>query len=326
MRDPRLDNAKGVLIFLVVLGHFLESGLQGWSRPVPGTLLTLIYLFHMPAFVFLAGTTAKTEGLAGRLLTLAVLLVLFQAAYAVPLYVRDGSYPQSPWQPYWILWFLLSMLCWMAVLPLFNRLPAWAALGLSVLIGLGSGAVEGVGYPLGLSRTAVFLPCFIAGQRYGKAVFAALPRRVWIKAVLGLLFVALSVALYARFGTIHPWLYGSNNYAHLQVGAWTGAGIRLLLLAAASLGALALFALMPAREGVLSRVGAASLAVFLLHGFVLVFAGPKFKEAVLGRGLALELTAALLASLALTLLLGRPWLDRLVRAVSSWPARRLGLR
>ena len=50
------DNLKFVLIFLVVLGHFLEI-----SEAFEGSelLLRTIYSFHMPAFLFLTGYFAK---------------------------------------------------------------------------------------------------------------------------------------------------------------------------------------------------------------------------------------------------------------------------
>ena len=52
MRNPLIDNTKGVFIFLVVLGHYLEA-VGGWDNPYLGAILSIIYLFHMPVFVFL---------------------------------------------------------------------------------------------------------------------------------------------------------------------------------------------------------------------------------------------------------------------------------
>ena len=46
------DNAKGLLIFLVVFGHFL-SGNTNHSGAL--LVLTVIYSFHMPAFAFISG-------------------------------------------------------------------------------------------------------------------------------------------------------------------------------------------------------------------------------------------------------------------------------
>lgn len=50
MRDSTIDIAKGIGIFLVVLGHFAV-----FASP----LYHYIYLFHMPLFFFISGMFAK---------------------------------------------------------------------------------------------------------------------------------------------------------------------------------------------------------------------------------------------------------------------------
>ena len=56
-REYRFDNAKFILILLVVFGHILEH-FQG--RYVPGIYRT-VYLFHMPMFIFISGYFAKFD-------------------------------------------------------------------------------------------------------------------------------------------------------------------------------------------------------------------------------------------------------------------------
>jgi fucose 4-O-acetylase-like acetyltransferase len=55
MRNPLLDFSRGILIFLVVLGHTVQysgySNIGFWNDPI---FLT-IYMFHMPMFVFISG-------------------------------------------------------------------------------------------------------------------------------------------------------------------------------------------------------------------------------------------------------------------------------
>ena len=55
-RDYFFDNLKAVLIFLVVLGHFLLP-IHGDNPLV--VVKRLIYIFHMPLFVFVSGYFAK---------------------------------------------------------------------------------------------------------------------------------------------------------------------------------------------------------------------------------------------------------------------------
>lgn len=51
------DNMKAVLIFLVVLGHVILPVRE--NNDVLSVLFYTIYLFHMPAFVFVAGFFSK---------------------------------------------------------------------------------------------------------------------------------------------------------------------------------------------------------------------------------------------------------------------------
>jgi fucose 4-O-acetylase-like acetyltransferase len=54
-RNLQIDACKAFLIFLVVFGHVIEiSNLQ-----IAKTLYKIIYIIHMPMFVFLAGYFIK---------------------------------------------------------------------------------------------------------------------------------------------------------------------------------------------------------------------------------------------------------------------------
>ncbi len=56
-RIYQFDNAKAILIFLVVIGH-MTSDYVSDSYMVRSVTLW-IYLFHMPAFIFLSGLVHK---------------------------------------------------------------------------------------------------------------------------------------------------------------------------------------------------------------------------------------------------------------------------
>lgn len=56
-RSSYWDNAKGILIFLVLIGHFIMT-----YRPLK-PIFDSIYLFHMPAFLFISGLFSKKSSL-----------------------------------------------------------------------------------------------------------------------------------------------------------------------------------------------------------------------------------------------------------------------
>lgn len=89
-RDYFFDNIKAVLIFLVVLGHFLLPIHEGGNVLV--LIKRLIYVFHMPLFVFVSGYFSKRIYKAGKynfkkILYLIKAYILFvvaiQAVYAI---------------------------------------------------------------------------------------------------------------------------------------------------------------------------------------------------------------------------------------------------
>lgn len=313
MRDYRIDNAKGVLILLVVLGHFLES-VQGWSDSLLRGPLTLIYMFHMPAFVFLAGITAKTDSLGRRIANLAVILVLFQVAYMAPTTLIKGFYPDSPLQPHWILWFLLSMVWWLAALPFIRKIPA--PLLVSVAAAVLVGALPFAGYALSSSRTLVFLPFFVAGHLYGRQILGALPR--WRSApVVGVVALAvIGVGLYA-VNLDDAWVHGARRFNEMGAGLLDGGVTRLALTLVAAASSFAFLMTVSARNGLMARVGVVSLSVFLLHGFA-VKVGGKAMRAVYEHFGAVPALALALALTALTVaVLARPFLDQAIRTVSA---------
>ena len=58
-RDYLYDNYKAFLIFLVVIGHFIEPAYT--NHEFLYTLKWFIFAFHMPAFIFISGYFSKRE-------------------------------------------------------------------------------------------------------------------------------------------------------------------------------------------------------------------------------------------------------------------------
>lgn len=89
-RDFHIDNIKGVLIFLVVLGHMLGYLQETHSAFATG-VRTFIYFFHMPGFIFMSGYLAKgfltKEYKAEKLLSFAWLYLLFKDAIELVAFI-----------------------------------------------------------------------------------------------------------------------------------------------------------------------------------------------------------------------------------------------
>jgi fucose 4-O-acetylase-like acetyltransferase len=271
-RDPWRDNARVVLIVLVVFGHCLEP--LGPETSSFDAIYRFIYLFHIPAFAFLSGSVARADANV-RLLRSTVFRVLlpyllFQGLYALvaqtPGWPDDG--PAGAATPYWLLWYLLSLAGWRLLLPLFARLrhPILIAVGLAVAAGLAGD----LGYYLSLSRTLVFFPLFLLGWRYADAWRSALSGTRWRMAAVIALVALFAIA---NWQAMDPrWLYGSLGYAALGVDAGPGMALRLLQLVAGIVGTAAFLTLIPRRPLAVSALGPGTLQTFLVHGFLIKLA------------------------------------------------------
>lgn len=311
MRVPLLDNAKGVLIFLVVFGHYLEA-IDGWENRYLSLILTAIYMFHMPAFVFLAGMTSKREGLRERVINIAIILVMFQLAYVVPVSVINGKWVVGLFQPYWILWFLLSLVFWTLLIPLITRVPY--AFAMSIAVAIIGGFYPGDGYQLSIMRTLTFLPFFVGGILYGRRAIAMsqIFATRWYLAVA----VVGTAAVVIKLSGLHwGWLYGSFTYVRLGFDDPSAALIRAALMILSSASLVAFLACMPTKRGYLMVIGQNSLAIFVLHGFFVLVA----QEAIINYGpLSLHWRFALVvpASLITTAVLATPVFSRTIRALA----------
>lgn len=189
-RNLKLDNAKGILITLVVIGHMLLP-IQGTTRGVTN-FFYMIYAFHMPAFVFISGLLAqriytrvpKRYFNGRRWCSTLWLYLLFQFILffsEIPAYGRTTRFPDflhTSGAP----WYLLALLLWYLMIPFFYAycgkvlpggipysLIAWILLTIMSLAGgyLASGALAGLGDFLALDRVIAFSPFFFAGYFIG---------------------------------------------------------------------------------------------------------------------------------------------------------------
>ena len=164
-RDYFFDNLKAVLIFLVVLGHFLLP-IRGDNPLV--VVKRLIYVFHMPLFVFISGYFAKKIYKNGQynfkkilylLKAYVVFVVAIQIVYAIAGFEKftEIDFFSQSGAP----WYLFAMIVWYLTIPLVRKCKAVPVLLLTVVLALTAGYFKNVGDFLCLSRILVFGPFFI---------------------------------------------------------------------------------------------------------------------------------------------------------------------
>ncbi|MFC7060872.1 acyltransferase family protein [Halobacillus seohaensis] len=268
-RDALFDNAKILLIFLVVFGHMIQPTTKGSSEMY--TVYTWIYTFHMPAFIFLAGFFAKGSGKKDYILNLAKKLILpyivFQFVYtAYFLFIGKDGWLNAPFYPHWSLWFLFSLFCWHILLVLFRKIPPIVGIALAVAIGIFVGYVDSIDQTFSLSRTFVFFPFFLAGYWLTKdAVKKWRTSGIRVASLLFMITLALLIAVAPEFNS--NWLLGSKSY--LTMGEPELGGIlRLGVYVLGALMTVSVMAWVPNKHFSFTALGGKTLYVYLLHGFI----------------------------------------------------------
>lgn len=285
-RDAYFDNAKFLLIFLVVFGHFIQSYID--NHTLIRALYLTIYTFHMPAFIFIAGYFAKGIFDKGYILKLAKKLllpyVIFQLLYACYYYffLHDKFMENNIFDPYWSLWFLLSMFFWNLLIIAFKKFNWKYALLISLTISLAIGYFDQVSNYLSLSRTFVFFPYFLLGYFVKREYIAKLHRpsiRFISLAILGTVFV-----LFSYFnGFQEQWFFGSKPYNYFDTNQLTAMLIRLGVYGLSGFTMISCLSLIPTQQSFFTKLGARSLYVYLLHGaFIKPFRASDLKNLMNG--------------------------------------------
>ncbi|WP_117168375.1 acyltransferase family protein [Paraliobacillus sediminis] len=275
-RDAFFDNAKFILIFLVVFGHMIQPFTQ--DSAIMRVSYDFIYLFHMPAFILLSGFFAKGIGNAGYIWNLTKKLVfpyiIFQGVYSAYYYLIGNASWQTPiFQPHWSLWFLLSLFSWHLLLIVFKKMPPLAGIISAVGIGIIVGYINGIGAEYSLSRTFVFFPFFLMGYWITKDQIKNLTHPIVKHVSFAIMSIVVILLVYLPSFSSH-WLLGSFAFADLDQPIW-GGFIRLGIYLIATILICSLFAWIPRKQYRWTNLGQQTLYVYLLHGLFIQF----FREA-----------------------------------------------
>ncbi|MDR1420720.1 MAG: acyltransferase family protein [Treponema sp.] len=270
-RDHYLDNVKGVLIFLVVLGHTIEK--YRYGSPFIYYLWIFIYIFHMPLFVFVTGYFRKDAGKAagGAFARFLLPYFIWNTLYQVFNSIYLGFWNIKPGIPWWAYWFFVSMFTLSVFLPVMIkiRFNILVLFGLSLL----TGNYTQIGDFLALSRTICFAGFFLMGFYCRKEYFERLRKRSCrIVLVAASLALCVLVYFYAVYGALDVEALPLSLVKSVPY-RYTRAGSHALLIRAVSipaamiLGAL-LLAIVPSKESFLGYVGRKTLVIFIFHEYL----------------------------------------------------------
>lgn len=109
-RDGRVDGIKWLLIVLVTIGHAIEPAL---SNPTANKLYSLIYLFHMPLFIYISGYFVSVSN-AKKIVVKGVLVLETFLVLMIPHFLCYKSFyvflnPENSG------WYLVSLFLWYVI-------------------------------------------------------------------------------------------------------------------------------------------------------------------------------------------------------------------
>lgn len=276
MKNERIyffDNAKFIIIFLVVLGHAITM-LQ--KAPVFNGLFSFIYTFHMPVMVFITGYFAKNymkkTNRAQRPIAFLVLYIVFQVLLILfKRYVLlDTGARYTVVKPQFGLWYLQCLVGWYIILPVLDSFKPKTVLVGSLLIGLLIG-YDGYANPiLSGSRFFVYLPFFMCGYYI---TYERIQKLLTIKWRIAGIVVLVAGAI---FFYINPDIFslnalmGNTPYKQLDLpwGKSLSWAYRLIIYAINGVVSVAFLAVIPKMKTWFSKLGTRTIAVYLLHSFL----------------------------------------------------------
>ncbi|HLR68684.1 MAG TPA: acyltransferase family protein [Virgibacillus sp.] len=297
-KDLKLSNVKGLLMFLVVFGHFIEIYRDDYYE-----LFTFIYAFHMPLFIFISGYLAKRMKVS-KIVNMVLLYLIFQTFFNWVLHLT-GDYPNLQFtygEPHFHLWYIVSLGFWYAIALGINKVKMEATekwfvfLGIFALSFISRWFTEGVedfvktfydnfsSYTLSFQRTFTFMPFFLLGffmnkntlqQAYNSLVSKKLGY-VLLLITMFLTFVAAQEA--EGFKALFKGATEANNFnedgpfAMYVIKSVIQYGLAFWL-------SYLIFNVISVKSTILSKWGDNSLTIFLFHPvFIFIFRQTEFMD------------------------------------------------
>lgn len=265
-RDYLFDNYKALLIFLVVIAHFLDLCYR--NTPFLYHLKWFIVSFHMPAFLFVSGYFSKRILPAGVLIQkLLIPYLVFECIYyAFYILVLGRETQLYLLYPKFSLWYILALLFFRFLWPYVIKIPLhMVAL---VVAGLLIGLSDMKSNFLSLPRIIVFFPFFLLGIHF-KREYLTKYRTPLIR-----IGSALSIFLFLLYLILDPVhtqyspkiFYGRYNYEYLNQSPIEGILVRLICYVLGFVLTILFALILSEKKCFVSYLGLRTLPIYLFHG------------------------------------------------------------
>jgi len=271
-RIAKWDNAKAILIFLVVFGHSISPFIS--DSEVMRCVYVWLTTFHMPLFMFITGLFSKSFANAPKLnvkkivsyillfyymkLLIYATVIIFRGHGKFRVFTENGT----PWYIFVTAVFMVLAFCLKKVSPKI-------VLPVSFVLALAVGYIDFVGDFLMLSRIFVFFPYFYLGYALDRNKVLEFTDKKSIKIVSVVIIVVFTVAIFTLRDNIYGVRYsltGNNPYSEFGRFSNLGILIRVVSYILSSVVSLAVLSIIPKKNiPVVTRVGSKTLTIYAVH-------------------------------------------------------------
>lgn len=284
-RDSYFDNVKGILVILVVVGHFIDS-MTGINDAARASFLW-IYSFHMPLFIFISGyfsggLVKSKARVVQRFCLFMSLYVFYEIAICLTNLITAGEGSFSLLSESGAPWYMFVMAVYSVILYFIRDVgsqndPAKISsafknpiLIFSVVLALFVGYDSSIEDYLMLSRVIVFFPFFYLGYllrnvNIKEKIKKACP---WLvaAAILIVTFIAALVFIDKVYGMRYMFT-GRNPYSNFGSAENWGFLLRLLAYVISAAMSIFVLAVTPGKSTFkpLTQAGKSSLQIYLYH-------------------------------------------------------------
>lgn len=202
-RDYWFDNAKTILILLVVVGHLAENLIIYTDFPEGdphwlSVLFRAIYIFHMPGFLVISGRFARGRidrndwpAVINKLLvpylvlqTVMMIWLTFTGVASLSNFSYIG--------PVFGVWYLFNVTVYSLITPRLKKVPYLFVIALVLAVVIQMARVAPAG---GFMRVITYYPFFLFGY-YSRNWNLDFCRKAWFRVVSVLAFVVLGVVVW----------------------------------------------------------------------------------------------------------------------------------
>lgn len=257
------DNIKSLLIFCVVIGHFVDFFTD--ASPTCRSIFLFIYSFHMPLFLFISGLFHRDKNTLSKVINYAAIGFAVKILIAVSNFAFKGNMRFSLLSDNGIPWFMFVLAGCTAVTYLFRNQNKSFLLTAAVVLALFAGYDKSIGDYLYLSRFFVFFPFYLLGNIIkSDRVIALRNKHKYLSLPAALILIAwglVCLLMTDKLYFLRPFLTGRNPYSSPEGGLIRLAAYCLSLV----LGAAIIFIVPKFRLPLITKIGANTMNVFVWH-------------------------------------------------------------